>query len=72
MTALETLSAMKSRRDSKSPWNGKERRRRKREPHEVSMGNYGDVADDAWFAVMSGKLYLLTEQIKTEQKRRKK
>lgn len=74
MTAIETLSAMKSRRDSKAQWNGKERRSRRREPHVVSMSNYGDAdtPDDVFFAVMSGRLYLFTEKIKTERKRRKK
>jgi hypothetical protein len=74
MTALETLAAMKSRRDSKAQWNGKDRRRMKREPHVISMSAYGDAEtpDDVFFAVMSGKLWLLTERIKAEQKRRKK
>jgi hypothetical protein len=28
------------------------------------MGRYGSVANKAWFATMSGKLYLITEKAK--------
>ena len=46
----------------------KERRRYQRKPHSVAMSNYGDkdTPDDVFFAVMSGKLFLLTEHIKVD------
>jgi len=52
----------------------KERRRWERKPHSVSMGNYGnaDTPDHVFFAVMSGKLFLLTEHIKEERKESRK
>jgi len=38
------------------------------------MGNYGnaDTPDHVFFAVMSGKLFLLTEHIKEERKESRK
>lgn len=35
-------------------------------PHVVSMGRYGSVADKAWFAKMSGRLWMLTEKEKRD------
>ena len=52
----------------------KERRRRERKPHSVAMANYGDkdTPDDVFFAVMSGKLWMLTERIKEDRKESRK
>ena len=52
----------------------KERRRYQRKPHAVSMSAYGDkdTPDHVFFAVMSGKLFLLTEHIKEERKESRK
>ncbi len=46
----------------------KERRRYPRIPHAVPMSNYGKEANLAWFATMSGKLWMMMVKPKKEKK----